>query len=397
MAKLPRYGRPDGDADMRAYAQLVAATFAGDPELMQGWVRDMGAPAVRVLRDGTDVAAGMTVFAMGQYFGGKAVPCWGLAGVVIPAHSRNRGLGRELLTANLREQAQSGPPIASLYPASVALYRKFGYGHGGVRAAAMFRALDVPPGKAELQARPLQAADWPVIRALYAQARGTDNGPLDRNGELWERQRRVSQGTLLQGMLLENAGRPEGYLVYTLARTPGVMRLQMQVRDWACTTPRALQTLLALLHAQRSVVEDIHVQVAPADPLVAALLHDQTLRPGPQQMWMLRVVRVADALLARGWPDIWAKAEFEVVDDQLAPNAGVWRLQVDNGVARVGRLTRGGKTAPRLHVRGLAQLYSGLSTPAALRVAGLLQGSARHDAALAALFAGPAPWMPDYF
>ncbi|MBK9974471.1 MAG: GNAT family N-acetyltransferase [Planctomycetes bacterium] len=394
MANLPRYGRPDGDADMRAYAQLVAATFAGDPELMQGWVRDMGAPAVRVLRDGNQLAAGMTVFAMGQYFGGRAVPCWGLAGVVIPAHSRARGLGRELLTTNLREQAQSGPPIASLYPASVALYRKFGYGHGGLRAAASFRALDVPAGKAVLQARPLQAADWPTVRALYAAAHGHENGPLERNSELWERQRRVSQGVLLQGMLLENAGKPEGYLVYTLARAPGVMRLQMHVRDWACTTPAALQTLLALLHTQRSVVDDIHLQVSVSDPLVAALLHDQTLRLGPQQMWMLRIVRVKDALEARGWPALGASADFQVIDEQLKVNAATWRLAVKDGVARLGK---GGKAAPQLHIRGLAQLYSGLSTPAQLRVAGLLQGSSKHDAALAALFAGPAPWMPDYF
>lgn len=394
MPQAPRYGQPEGNAELREYSRLVAATFGAEFDSIHAWITDMGARNLRLLRRGTELDAGLSIYSMGQYFGGRAVPVWGLAGVVLPPTRRGRGVGHELLLSNLREQFEQGPPLAALYPASTHVYRALGYEQAGSRHTARVRALELPGARPELDCREMQAADWPEVRRVYAQARAGDTGSLDRSPEIWERTRRVSTGTLLQGTMLEYKGKAEGYLVFTLVRQPGGLRLNMTLRDWAFTTARARQTLLHQLYVQRSVVEDITLQVGPNDPLLHGIVHDQNSRLVESQLWMLRVVRISDALLARGWPALDATVDFAVVDEQLKENTGPWRLRVSGGKAEVKRIK---SARVKLHTRGLAALYSGFLLPGALRRAGLLEGDDKHDAALSALFAGPAPYMLDYF
>jgi predicted acetyltransferase len=57
----------------------------------------------------------------------------------------------------------------------------------------------------------------------------------------------------------------------------------------------------------------------------------------------------------------------------------------------------GGRGELRLDVRGLAPLFSGLVAPADLAVAGLVEGPAAALDVAQRLFAGPEPWMPDFF
>jgi len=389
-----RYGPPDGNAELRDYSNLVAATFGADAEMIGNWLRTLGARNLRVLRRGDSLDAGLSIYEMAQYFGGKSVPIWGLAGVVLPPSRRGKGVGRELLLANLREQFEVGPPVAALYPASTHVYRALGYEQAGSRVTARIRPLELPPARAEAECRPLEAADWPEVRRVYAQARGGDTGCLDRSSEIWERIRRVSPGTQLQGTLIEHKGEAEGYLIYTLSRKDGALRLNMNLRDWAFTTPRARQTLLNQLYVQRSVVQDITMQIGPADPLLHGTVHDQNAHVLEYFVWMLRIVRAQDALTARGWPAIEATFDFELIDEHLAENNGPWRVRISAGQPGVKRIK---SASCKLHTRGLAALYSGFMQPGALRRAGLLEGSNKHDAAMAAAFAGPAPYTLDYF
>lgn len=389
-----RYGPPDGNADFRGYSRLVAATFGADPDAIAGWLADLGTANIRVLRNNGDLQAGLSIYTMGQYFGGRSVPIWGLAGVVLPPQRRASGLGRELLTACLREQHKSGPPLASLFPASTHVYRALGYEQAGCRLTARVRALDIPAPGAGLSSRAVSAGDWPEIRRLYAQARAHDTGCLDRSQAIWERLRRVPPQGMLQGLLIEGAQGPEGYLLFTLARRDGTLRLDMTVRDWAFVSPRARDALLRLLWVQRSVVGEITLQLGPNDPLLQGLCHDNNAQMVEHLVWMLRVVQVPQALAARGWPAIDAEASFTVTDDQLKENTGPWRVRLRGGKASVAKARA---ASVRVHTCGLAALYSGFMAPPALRRAGLLQGSDRHDAALAAMFAGPAPYLLDFF
>ncbi|MCX7011428.1 MAG: sterol carrier protein domain-containing protein, partial [Candidatus Sumerlaeota bacterium] len=111
--------------------------------------------------------------------------------------------------------------------------------------------------------------------------------------------------------------------------------------------------------------------------------------------WMLRVVDVAAALEARGYPPAFeAELHFEIQDDWLPWNNGRFVLQVSNGR---GEVSPGGQGRLRMHVRRLAQLYTGHLSPGELRVVGDAEGPPADWAAAGLAFSGPRPWMADLF
>ena len=82
-------------------------------------------------------------------------------------------------------------------------------------------------------------------------------------------------------------------------------------------------------------------------------------------------------------------------DAQCEWNTGRWQFVLDAGEAR---LERGGDGTIELGIGALSSLYTGYTSPWQLASAGLLHGGGAADhAALAAAFAGPTPWMPDFY
>ena len=142
---------------------------------------------------------------------------------------------------------------------------------------------------------------------------------------------------------------------------------------------------------------NIVLNVAPAHPLLLLLpeRHEHVRLLDP---WMLRLVHVPAALAGRGYPaGVSGTLVLDVEDDVLPANTARHRLEVAAGKARVRAPQAGEAPTLRLHVRGLAALYSGHMTPDALAVAGLAQGPPEARALAAAFFAGPAPTMSDMF
>jgi predicted acetyltransferase len=110
---------------------------------------------------------------------------------------------------------------------------------------------------------------------------------------------------------------------------------------------------------------------------------------------MLRIVDLAQALTARGYPEhVATDLELDLVDEVLEENAGRWSIHIANGRAAI---ERGGRGSIRLDVRGLAALYTGWMEPHALVVAGSLHASEADLSRLGAAFGGPSPSMLDFF
>jgi predicted acetyltransferase len=394
MAILPRYGPPDGDAEMRRYAAMAGQAFAGDFESFETWLRSFGRD-VRLLREG-DVLGGLVFYDMGQYFGGRPVRTWGVAGVAVRPELRAGGLGRELLQAHLNEHFENGPPISTLYPAAPKLYRGFGWEYGGSRISYVARLAELPQHETCVVFRPAVDADAELIAGLYARRVKDENGCLDRSEGIWKRLRRTPDGNPLFAYIAERDGVPEGYVLYTQRReSVDTFRFNILCKDVVCLTLEAAQALVAFFARHRSVANHWHFLAAPHDPLLLHTLVIADVQVQQRLDWMLRIVRVKDALELRGYsPLVTAGASISVRDAALPGNQGNWTLALEGGEMRV---KRGGKGGPKIDVRGLAALYASRMTPSNLRAAGMLEGSEKHDKALAAMFAGPQPWMPDFF
>jgi predicted acetyltransferase len=189
----------------------------------------------------------------------------------------------------------------------------------------------------------------------------------------------------------------EGYIAYTQAgRADPII-----VTDAVILSREAGRAMLGLLAGYQSVIDQMVWTGSVLDPFVYLL--DENLTAGTKSRvgmrtsydWMLRIVDVAGALVARGYPmRISAELEIQVVDPILPANDGVYRLRVADGRAAV---LPGGSGRITIGIRELAALYTGFQSPSELRALGLIDGPDADLALLGAIFSGPQPWLADMF
>ena len=212
---------------------------------------------------------------------------------------------------------------------------------------------------------------------------------------MWQRLTGDRGGASAYGVAVNGEGGAlEGYLFYR--KVPrAIPHHRVEITDLAATTPRAWRRLWSFVRdLSTRVVNDIAFHTAPTDP--GLLAHPDPRFPvALVETWMLRVVNVRAALVARGYPPgLRAELALDVIDPVLPRSAGRIWLRVADGVAEV---EPGGPGRVRLDVGALAALYAGFLDPRALAQLGRVEGSAPDLAAAAAVFAGPAPWMREIF
>jgi predicted acetyltransferase len=294
---------------------------------------------------------------------------------------------------------ERGEVISSLFPATSRLYRRLGWELAGACAWRSLApaSLGALPRAGQARVRPLEERDFEAVRGCYERMAAPTNGFLERGERGWrahrERWRRRST------FVAEDAdGGVAGWLVYR--QLDGEYSalggpFQLAVDDVGWTTREAGLALWHLIGSWATQTDRVIYRSGPEDPLLL-LAPEQELRTLAEVRWMTRVVDVAGAVAARGFPaGLSLAVSFELEDEILPENSGVWRLLVEGGR---GALERGGAGGARLDVGAFSSLYTGWSTSAGLARAGrLVGGSAEERARLDAAFTGPTPWMLDEF
>jgi predicted acetyltransferase len=384
------YGLAD-EGGREELARIVALSFGFRVEEAKPWFERAGEENVRVYRRGARVEGGLIQLPMGQHFAGRSVTTVGYAAVGVEPAARARGVATEMMQRAMRELYDAAVPLSSLYPASLPLYRRAGFEVAGGWYRWSARAIDFARSE-RLAVRDFTAADEPLVRRLYAAQARERNGWLDRSDYIWERVRRERDGAPVHGHLLEGERAIEGYLFYRLHRVEH--GFDMEITDMAAVTARAVHALASLIGDHRSIGHRVRWHGGVAEPLIATM-REHRYRLELAHHWMLRIVSVAAALEARGYPaGLRASLGLEIRDDVLAGNSGRFRLDVEDGQARV---RPGGRGELALDVRALAALYSGFHSAKLLQSCGQAEGG---DSALRradAIFAAPAPSMADQF
>ena len=213
MASQPNYGSASSPEEIDSYARIAAESFAVPVDEERRYVALNGSQNLRLLRDGETVVAGLAVLqGMAQYYGGRRVPCAGVAAVATDARVRGAGVGTTLMRALVRELHAAGTPLAALYPATQPLYRRAGFEQAGGRWE-----IRVAPGMLDLRDRslPLRAvgeADLPALKELHAANLRIGSGGMERNAFLWSRALKPggepSYGTAVVGPSSESSSSP---------------------------------------------------------------------------------------------------------------------------------------------------------------------------------------------
>lgn len=393
----PDYG-PMREADLPAVTRIIAHAFAGTRDGAEKWLRETGLDFMRVLRraDGSTPACLMRI-PMGQFFGGLSVPMLGIAAVGVAPEARGAGLARLLMTAALREARAGGFALSALYASTQSLYRKVGFEQAGYRFVHRMPVHRIDPASDAPTLVPLGPEDWDAIKDCGRTAAARFNGNLDRGEYVWSRVGKRRDTEFAPFGLRGASGGVEAYLFLNQERDADSGRHDLVLSDCAWRTPDGARALLAFLASFGSMANDAVMHGGPTHPL-SPYTGLQITRTTLHEVWMLRVVDVALAMSARGFPrGLEAQFTLAVRDNDLPENDGVWAVRVQDGRAQAHRAALPSPRHMACCVRGLAMVYAGLATPTQAAAAGLVEGDAASLEALDGVFHGGTPWMSDFF
>lgn len=388
-------GPATSDEDVQTFARVFGqALFFADAE--DGtWVQREGRDLIRVARSGGQIVGGWTAQPMGMFFGGRSIPIVGIRAVAVSAEHRSGGVASAMMREAVDEAYRNHVPLASLYPATVPVYRKAGYELAGVHLQYRVPTMGIDLRERSLTVREATAADHPRMRELYRRQAAPRNGNLDRNEWAWNRVLDPAPWMpKVTTFLIERDGEPEGYVVFARKSGSSFHDNTIDVVDVVTNTADAARRVWSLFADHKSVAESVLFWGAPCDPLLA-LLREQHVKTALRIDWMLRMVNVPLALESRGYPPhLVSELHLECRGDWIEGNNDRFVLKVEGGT---GTVCVGGEGSLKLDIRAMAPLFSGYFAPQALRLTGQLEGDDASLAAAGAIFAGPAPWMPDMF
>jgi predicted acetyltransferase len=386
---------PQGD-EIEALDAVISPALHFPAGGMRDWMAMLGPENFRAVRSEGRIVAGLGFARMGQWFGGARVPLAAITAVGVAPDQRGGGFGGAMLRRTLEELQLDGIALAALYPSTLPYYRRAGFERAGQRVSyeLPLEAIDVNARSLDLV--PAVAGRYEEIYRAYEQRAQRSAGNLDRPAWMW-RQRLESKEKQPYRFLIANGGNIEGYVVLT----QGGRSDPLTVLDTCVLTPAAGRRILGLFAGYRSMVELVTWNGGPLDPF-AYLLGEQLTAGARNKVrvtrtldWVLRIVDIAAALGARGYPPgLSAELHLEVRDDLLPANDGRWLLRVADGR---GEVQPGGEGRIQLHVRDLAAIYSGFMSPHECEYLGTITGSEEDLALAGALFCGPRPWIADMF
>ena len=350
--------------------------------------------------DGDRLVAAGHAGAVGQWFGGRSVPMGAVGGVATVPDVRGTGTGRRLMAALIDAMRERDLVVSTLYPATTAFYRALGWETAGTRRdrAVPARTLSAvaPPGPVGV--RPAGYEELDAIRAAYDATAPRHAGWMDRDDLSWEFRRwhhEREKGPHRLLYVAERDGVVAGYVAYE-HRDDDPRFYGLAVTDLVAPDRDVLAALLRLLGSNRSVTDRVTFRGVDERALLLVLPQQDLAPAGDEWAWMLRILDTAAAIAARGYaPGVRARVDLEIHDEPVEDNAGRWMLEVADGE---GVLARGGGGTVATDIGALSALYTGWASPWDLARAGRL--TTADDGALttlASVFAGPDPWLPDFF
>ncbi|MEW6499069.1 MAG: GNAT family N-acetyltransferase, partial [Cyanobacteriota bacterium] len=330
------YGTLSSPAEAQRLGQILSQCFNGSPDDWPYYCKNIGQENLRIIRRGQDVAGGLAILQVGQWFGRKRIPLAGIASVGVPPEYRGTGVAVELLTGMLKELYANGIPLSALYAATQRPYRKVGYEQAGICChwELPLNSIDIGANQSqEIRALPMQPVvpvRQEVFHELYRQWAMNHNGNLDRNSVMWKLVVDPPTDRVVYAYLIGSETQPEGYVIFNQ-----LQEQHLAILDWVTLTPTAARRLWMFLADHRSIFETVRWRGRVLDPLLL-LLAEQTDCVRQLERWLLRIVDVAKALEQRGYPpEVEAELHLDVRDNLLLENNGKFVLSVSGGRGEV--------------------------------------------------------------
>lgn len=392
--------RTPADEHREDVARVLSVSLNFGPTWMARRAPFLRLEQFRCAFDGDRVVATAAARRFMQWFGGRELPTAGIYAVATLPEYRGAGLASRAVGRLLEEAREAGVPLSTLYPSVLRPYRRLGFELAGVQVEHEVALDDLPVVRPALDVREYETADLPDVRACYRRVAATENGPIDCDDDDWWPVRVMGhwnpdvvwRAVVCRG---EN-GAVQGYASYFHDPAEGPLDPAFRVvcKHLVAATPEALRTLVAHLRSFRGMGQALAFY-GPPNPPLSMLVEDQRVKAKWAYRWMLRLLDVPGALEGRGYPAVSGEAVLAVDDPDVEGNRGAFRIEADSGKVRVQRVARAGRRP--VPIGALSSMLAGyLSANDAVRL-GYLEADDPAAPLLSELFAGPSPWMFDFF
>lgn len=344
--------------------------------------------------DGDRMVGSVLTFDFAMTWGGRAVPCGGVSGVVVAPEARGRGAAQRMLRESFDRMDRRGQVLSALYPTTASLYRAAGFEIVGWYQRRRIPVDQIrPEGDGTLAWRAVDVDD-PVVRALHDDMAGRHDGWFRVDPGWWgfraNRQRKDTSTNRFTYV-----GSRQGTDVVALQyryETAGAF-YDLEVEVLAGADGPAIGAGLGLLAGHGTTAGHVTTTL-PASALGPHVPQLQRTTAASEWPWMLRLVDAPGAVAARGWPgSVAGTVELDIVDPVRPANAGPHILEIGGGDAA---LVRGGRGRVTVTAQDLAMLYSGCDVPG-LRAAGRLAEATSADLDLLAAACVSNPTIPLFF
>ncbi len=337
---------------------------------------------------------------------GAALPLAGVSTIGTQPEHRRQGLARRIHTQALAAMRDAGQPVAALWASQAAIYQRYGYAMATVRRHYAVDTVDLrffdDDGGSHQVAR-VEAADaYDAAKSIYIAFVRDRMGYLHRSKALWLHnalEEVAEDGPVSVAVSADAAGRPTGYVVYTLRadRVDHPARGQeLAIRDLAWLDADAYRSLWSFV-ACHDLVGRVRWRDAPLDdPAPELMLEPRLLNAQDREGAWFRIVDAPAALAGRGYDEEGALA-IGLAADPLTPwNDGVWQL--DAGKDGATATPAAGEADIRLGAKALTSLWMGFRSATELAAWGLLAGEPQAVARADSIFrTRHAPHCPDHF
>ena len=380
--------------DIQTLGALWRLSFNPPREFVDTLPDRLRVERVLVATIGDRIAATAQGFDMRQWFGGQPVSMVGVASVATHPLHRSTGLGTEVVAKLLQHARDRGHVLSTLYPATVPVYRRLGYEYAGVFTRYRVPLTSLPSGPAtELDEVP---EDGEPVKGMYERLAERENGLTVGVDDDWWPSRVFNRwSSSAKGSVMTAGDLPDGYAAYRQESAPDGWSYRLACTHLLAGSREAGLALLAYFRRFKGVGSELEWHGPPTEPL-ALLMPEQSLTPVWVFRNMSRILDVPGALESRGYPDVSGSATFAVEDDLFPDNRGPFLLEAAGGRVQISR-TPNGTPAKAIPVGSLTSMFTSHVTPAQAARMGLVDPSHPALELFGRLFAGPAPWTPDFF
>ena len=316
----------------------------------------------------------------GLWCGGRPLSGLSYTSLVVEPAARGRGVATALNEAIVREAARRKLALASLYPASLELYRKVGFELVGdlellganpevMRPVSETTSVHVRPGGPEHRDSMLLLRD-----ELLAQRGAT--GAYQRDALSWQMLFQTTNEDPAETLLFYRGDDLVGYMILDmLAGKPLPLERQIWIQDWMAADFDVRCAMVKAIAGFGTVHKSVTWHPQASEDLAEAMTPQATyIVPQKREPLAARIVDPYQALAGRGYRSAASGTLRVAIEDTLLDRKYDLVLSVEQGRATVGPVKKPGIPRLALGINALAPLLFGYRSASALARMGWLSG-----------------------